>query len=60
MHVGDYAGLGAAYEAATAWLTDNGYVVTGEPWECYLDGPEVPEPRTEVFIPCTEARPHHA
>ncbi|HSE72328.1 MAG TPA: GyrI-like domain-containing protein [Nocardioidaceae bacterium] len=60
LHVGDYAGLAAAYEAAMAWLTDNGYVVTGEPWECYLDGPEVPEPRTEVFIPCTEARPHHA
>lgn len=34
-------------------------VTAGAPWECYLDGPEVPEPRTGVFIPCVPARPHH-
>jgi effector-binding domain-containing protein len=60
MHVGAYGDVGAAYEAAIGWLTDEGYVVTGAPWECYLDGPEVPEPRTEVFIPCAPAQPHHA
>jgi effector-binding domain-containing protein len=59
LHVGAYGEVGAAYEAAIAWLTDEGCEVTGAPWECYLDGPEVPEPRTEVFIPCTPVRPHH-
>jgi effector-binding domain-containing protein len=58
MHVGDYGALGAAYEAVLAWLTDNGYVMSDEPWECYLDGPDVDEPRTEVFVPCSPARPH--
>lgn len=59
MHVGPYGDVGAAYEAAIAWLTEEGYVVEGRPWECYLDGPEVAEPRTEVFIPCTPAHPVH-
>ncbi|HEU4512947.1 MAG TPA: GyrI-like domain-containing protein [Nocardioidaceae bacterium] len=59
MHVGPYGDVGAAYEAAIGWLTDEGYVVEGLPWECYLDGPEVAEPRTEVFIPCTHAHPVH-
>jgi hypothetical protein len=27
------------------------------PWECYLDDPEVPAPRTEVFMPCRPLRP---
>lgn len=57
MHVGSYADVGAAYEAALSWLTDEGHVVDGEPWECYLDGPEVAEPRTEVFVPCVAAHP---
>lgn len=57
IHTGPYGEVGAAYEAATAWLIDEGCVPEGEPWECYLDGPEVAEPRTEVFIPCTPAHP---
>lgn len=57
LHVGAYGEVAAAYEAAISWLTDEGCVVRGAPWECYLDGPEVPEPRTEVFIPCTTAHP---
>ncbi len=60
LHVGGYAEVAAAYQAATAWLTDNGYVPAGVPWECYLDGPEVPRPRTEVFLPCHAAAPVHA
>lgn len=52
VHVGDYAGVGAAYEAVTSWLAAQGYAAAGEPWECYLDGPEVENPRTEVFFPC--------
>lgn len=52
MHRGDYAAVGAAYEAVTTWLGANGYVTAGEPWESYLDGPEVAEPRTLVRFPC--------
>ncbi|GAB2749610.1 GyrI-like domain-containing protein [Nocardioides pakistanensis] len=59
MHVGAYDEVDKAYEAATAWLTDEGCVTVGAPWECYLDGPEVENPRTEVFIPCTTAHPVH-
>lgn len=57
MHVGAYGDVGAAYEAAMSWLVDEGCVAAGEPWECYLDGPEVQNPRTEVFIPCEAAHP---
>jgi hypothetical protein len=31
----------------------SGHRPTGAPWETYLDGPEVPEPRTTVAWPCT-------
>lgn len=55
LHVGDYGSLGAAYEAVSTWLTEHGRVGAGEPWECYLDGPEVEEPRTEVYVPCRPA-----
>lgn len=55
LHVGDYQALGAAYEAVTKWLIDNGFVASGQPWECYLDGPEVANPRTEVYFPFREA-----
>jgi effector-binding domain-containing protein len=57
LHVGSYDGVAAAYEATEAYLTDNGYEPAGAPWECYLDDPEVPNPRTEVFMPCRPVRP---
>lgn len=57
LHVGSYDDLGAAYDAAQQFLTDEGYEVAGAPWECYLDEPEVAEPRTEVFMPCRPVRP---
>jgi len=52
VHTGAYDGVGAAHAAATDWIADNGYVVSGQAWERYLDDPEVPLPRTEVFVPC--------
>ncbi|KQX66754.1 GyrI-like domain-containing protein [Angustibacter sp. Root456] len=52
LHVGDYGMLGEAYAAVTAWLSEHDLAAAGEPWECYLDGPEVETPRTEVFFPC--------
>jgi effector-binding domain-containing protein len=52
LHVGDYSGVGAAYQALDSWLAEHGYTPSGQPWECYLDGPEVASPRTEVYQPC--------
>lgn len=57
VHVGSYAQVGAAYDAAQRFLTDEGHEVAGAPWEVYLDEPGVPEPRTEVFVPCRRLRP---
>lgn len=48
---GPYDGVGTAYEAAVSWVVDNGDQVAADPWECYLDEPGVPEPRTEIFVP---------
>jgi effector-binding domain-containing protein len=55
VHRGSYDRLRAAYEAAESWVLENGFALNGDPWELYLDDPEVPEPRTEVFMPCAEA-----
>lgn len=54
VHTGSYDGVAEAYRAVEAWLEAEGYRITGAPWESYLDGPEVPEPRTEVNVPCVE------
>lgn len=59
VHHGDYGSVADAYGAVGNWLTDNGFVPDGEPWERYLDGPEVASPRTEVFFPCRKVRPRH-
>jgi effector-binding domain-containing protein len=57
VHTCAYDGVGAAYAAAFDWLADNGLVVSGKAWERYLDGPDVPRPRTEVFVPCKPMAP---
>jgi hypothetical protein len=51
MHVGSYEGVAAAFEAVQAWVADHRFVVAGDPWESYLDEPEVPEPRTLITFP---------
>ena len=55
LHRGGYGEVGSAYQAAQDWLAANGWQVAGSPWEAYLDGPEVPEPRTLVHMPCRPA-----
>ncbi len=55
LHVGTYSEVGQAYEALYAWLESQGRRPTGPSWESYLDGPEVAEPRTEVFVACEPA-----
>ena len=52
LHQGPYSEVPAAYRAAEAWLVDNGWEAAGPPWESYLDGPDVAEPRTLVHLPC--------
>jgi effector-binding domain-containing protein len=52
LYRGDYAGIGHAYRALEEWLEARDLVAAGRPWECYLDGPEVPQPRTEIYMPC--------
>lgn len=54
-HVGAYSDVAAAYKAIEEWFAVSGHRPTGAPWETYLDGPEVPQPRTTVTWPCTLA-----
>lgn len=53
LHTGPYDGVGAAYAATFEWLAGHALEVAGEPWESYLDGPEVAQPRTRVCVPCS-------
>ena len=55
LHRGPYAAVSMAYTAAEDWLADNAWESTGQPWEAYLDGPEVAEPRTLVHVPIRPA-----
>jgi effector-binding domain-containing protein len=57
VHVGAYEDVGAAYEALERYLVENGYEPAGTAWECYLDEPHVPEPRTKIFLPARRVRP---
>lgn len=52
LHTGPYDTVAPAYAAIGDWLAAHGYVSDGAPWEAYLDGPEVPMPRTVVTWPC--------
>ena len=45
------AGFPATRPVKPAGRVD-GYVAAEPPWECYLDGPEVAEPRTAAYLPC--------
>lgn len=52
VHQGAYSTVAAAYASLSDWVEMRGYAGVGVPWECYLDGPEVPEPRTLVCLAC--------
>ena len=51
VHVGPYDEVGRAYQALETYLSKNGFEPAGSAWECYLDGPDVPEPRTRIYLP---------
>jgi len=55
VHQGDYGRLGQTYSDLVKWVADQGWICTGAPWESYLDGPDVAEPRTQVSFPCAPA-----
>ncbi|MDD3370042.1 MAG: GyrI-like domain-containing protein [Lachnospiraceae bacterium] len=38
MHRGSYADLGLAYAFAAKWIQNNGYLITGNPRESFIDG----------------------
>lgn len=52
LHIGAYADVAAAYQAMEAWMGEHDLVPASAPWETYLDGPEVAQPRTVVTWPC--------
>lgn len=55
VHQGDYEELGRSYADIEKWVLEQGWVCTGAPWESYLDGPDAPEPRTQISFPCARA-----
>ena len=54
-HVGAYDAVSQAYDAIMAWLPSAHLAPAGDPWESYLDGPEVAQPRTLVHLPVRPA-----
>ena len=52
LNVGPYETVVPAYRAVQVWMAEHHYEPTGAPWESYLDGPEVDNPRTLVCWPC--------
>lgn len=55
MHIGSYSDVGGAYQALQSHMAAQGLTSAGAPWESYLDGPEVAEPRTLVTWPVRPA-----
>jgi effector-binding domain-containing protein len=57
-HAGPYEGLTEAYTAIRDHALEIGLACDDSWWERYLDTPDVPNPRTEVLVPCHPVRPH--
>jgi effector-binding domain-containing protein len=55
LYRGSYEGIAEAWTAMESWVAENGYVVDADPWESYLDGPDVAEPRTLITWPVRRA-----
>ena len=55
VHLGAYDEVSRAYDAILAWLPTQHLAPAGDPWEQYLDGPEVAQPRTLVHLPVAPA-----
>ena len=59
LHVGAYEEVGGAYDALETFLSENGLETAGAAWECYLDEPDVAEPRTKVYQPARRRSPRN-
>jgi effector-binding domain-containing protein len=55
LHRGVHDDIEGEVRTGQEWLAANRWTATGAPWESYLDGPEVAEPRTLVYLPCRPA-----
>jgi effector-binding domain-containing protein len=55
LHRGGYDDIEGEVRTGQEWLAANRWTATGAPWESYIDGPEVAEPRTLVYLPCKPA-----
>jgi effector-binding domain-containing protein/uncharacterized protein YndB with AHSA1/START domain len=54
VHRGAYSGMGRTYEQLYAWITINGYVPAGDPWDEYASDPgRVAESElvTNIYVP---------
>lgn len=51
VHRGPYEEVGEAFHAVIDWIAQHGRQIAADPWESYLDGPEVDQPRTKVCFP---------
>lgn len=51
VHTGSYDELPSAFHAVIEWTQANGCTIVADPWESYLDGPDVAQPRTKVCFP---------
>jgi DNA-binding transcriptional MerR regulator len=58
LHRGDYSGLGKAYGELFKWIEQNGYIITGNPRESYIDGiwnkESADDWLTEIQVPITK------
>ena len=52
IHRGSCDSVATTWHRAEAWMAQRGHTATEAPWESYLDGPDVPEPRTLIVMPC--------
>jgi effector-binding domain-containing protein len=59
VYVGAYDGIAPAYQAGEAWLAAHHKAHRGDPWESYLDDPDVEQPRTAVYMPFGEGDEEH-
>ena len=57
LHVGAYDHVHTAYATGYEWMLEHHYEADGEPWESYLDEPDVPRPRTLLIMPCSPLAP---
>ena len=58
-HTGPYEGLGETWTALTAWMSSQGLVPAGAPWEVYVTDPgaefDSSKWRTDIFFPVRQS-----